>query len=254
MHKSDGDERVCGNCGGILLTPAEHRKLVRARAQQSLAGQASVENGARQGSGPTVRTVARKLATRGANPELAAIHEALDYLRSTDDRSSMPDRRAPADRRATDRRDTEGPSQGRKPSRGWLIAIGVTVVIAIVVGLVLGTGGGGSNASGSGGGADSGATATTISLFQFTGSGPSTTGPFTTTSAFTFSYTVTCQEVLADPAVFQLLRAGHDVGEVSSGVGTLTLTGSQPAFGTAGTFTVAVDAPTSCTWTVDGDT
>ncbi len=253
MHKSDGDERVCGNCGGILLTPAEHRKLVRARALQSVAGQAGVENGARPGSGPTVRTVTRKLETKEANPELAAIREALDYLQSTDDRRSMPDRRAPADRRDTDRRDTEGPSGGRTPSRGWLIAIGVTVVVAIVVGLVLGTGGG-SNSSGSGGGTASSATATTISLFQFTGSGPSTTGPFTTTSAFTFSYTVTCQEVLADPAVFQLLRAGHDIGEVSSGVGTRTLTGSQPAFGTGGTFTVAVGAPTSCTWTVSGDT
>jgi hypothetical protein len=253
MHKSEGEERVCGNCGGILLTPAEHRKLVRARAQQSLAGQAGVGNGARPGSGPTVKTVTRKLETKGANPELAAIREALDFLQSTDDRRAMPDRRAPADRRDTDRRDTQGgPSQGRRPSRGWLIAIGVTVVVAIVAGLVLGTGGG-SNA-GAGGGTASSATATTISLFQFTGSGPSTTGPFTTTSAFTFSYTMTCQEVLADPAVFQLLRAGHDIGEVSSDVGTHTLTGSQSAFGTAGTFTVAVDAPTSCTWTVSGDT
>jgi len=231
--------------------------MVRARAQASIATQAGYENGAHPGSAPTVTAAGKKVTAKEVSAA-ATIREALEYFDTADEGRTAPDRRAPADRRTGDRRDGErrdaaGPP-ARKGNRAWLIAMGVTVVVAIVVGLLLGLGGG-SNASGSGGGGTaSSATATTVSLFQFTGSGPSTTGPFTTTGAFTLSYTVSCQEDLADPAVFQLMRAGHPVSEAASGVGGLTEAGSEPAFGTSGTFTVAVSAPTSCTWTVSGGT
>ncbi len=100
----------------------------------------------------------------------------------------------------------------------------------------------------------SSATATTTSLFQFDGSGPSTTGPFTATGSFTFSYTLTCPEDLATPATFELLRAGRSIEDVASGVGSLQESGNQPDFGASGTFTVSVDAPATRAWTVSGDT
>ncbi|MGO9341318.1 MAG: hypothetical protein ACLP6E_02180 [Acidimicrobiales bacterium] len=255
MHKSADDDRVCGRCGALLLTASERRKLVRARAQAPTANPAAPENGARPGSAPTAVATGQRVAAKDESAQAIAIREALEHLDSAEERRSVPDRRVPVERRTADRRDTAAPSKGLKISRAWLIAMVVTVLVAIAIGLFLGLGGGSNASSGSGGGTpSSGPTATTVSLFQFTGSGPSTTGPFTTTTAFTFSYTVNCQEDLADPAVFQLMRAGHPLSQVASGVGGLTESGNEPSFGMSGTFTVAVSAPTSCTWTVSGET
>lgn len=272
MHKSPDGERVCGRCGALLLTVSERRNVVRRQAEASrradteagrradteASRRADSENGSGSGAAPTVVKAGNSVATDDKTASAIAIREALEYLGSSAEaeRRSTPDRRSSSDRRSTGEKRAVaggGSTPGRKVNRGWLITIGLTLLVAIGLGLFLGLGSG-SSASAPGGSTPSSATATTTSLFQFDGSGPSTTGPFTTTGAFTFSYTLTCPEDLATPAIFELIRAGRSIGDVASGVGTLQESGNQPDFGTSGTFTVSVDAPATCAWTVSGDT
>lgn len=258
MHKSADEERVCGRCGALLLSAAQRRKMARGPAEAHVKRTRS-ENGSGSGASSMVLTAGDGVATKDGSAEAIAIREALEYLDTSGDRRSSEDRRSPTDRRtATDRRfagdrraTRAGPTSGHKVSRAWLITIGVTVLVAIGFGVFLGLRGG-TNASGTVGTTASSTSAKTVSLFQFTGSGPSTTGPFTATAAFTFSYTVSCQGALQSPAVFELLRAGHAVGGVATGVGGVLESGNEPSFGTSGTFTVQVNAPVSCTWTVSG--
>jgi hypothetical protein len=253
MHKSPDEERVCGRCGGLLLNAAERRKVARAHSDESNTKQVNSENGA----GPRSRTLqidTARVAPKDESASAIAIREALEYLDSPPDRRATPDRRTPAERRAGDRRATEaGSKPSHKENRAWLIPLGVTLLVATGLAVFFSLHGG-SSASGPGGTTAPSATPTTTTLFQFTGSGPSTTGPFTATAAFTFSYSVTCQENLAGPVMFQLLRAGRSIGQVASSSGGLRESGNEPSFGTSGTFTVSVSAPTSCTWMVSGQT
>lgn len=248
MHKAADEERVCVRCGALLLSAAERRRVARRHAEESNGKQVNSENGASTRS-PVLQMDADRIAPADESAEAIAIREALAYLDAPADRRATPDRRSPAERRSSG----SGSKEGHKENRAWLIPIAVTLLVAIGLGVFFSLGSG-SNTHAPGGSTAPSATATTTTLFQFTGSGPSTTGPFTTTGAFTFSYTITCQEDLGSPVVFQLLRAGRSIGEAASSVGGLQESGNEPSFGTAGTFTVTVDAPPSCTWMVSGET
>ena len=254
MHKSADEERVCGRCGGLLLNAAERRKVARAHAEESDGKRVNSENGTSARS-PVLQMDTDRTSRVDETAEAIAIREALEYLDASADRRATADRRSPPERRAAgERRSNGAASKGtHKENRAWLIPIAVTVLLAIGLGLFFSLGGS-SKTQAPGGSTAPSATATTTTLFQFTGSGPSTTGPFTTTGAFTFTYTVTCQEDLANPVVFQLLRAGRSIGEAASSVGGLQESGNEPSFGTSGTFTVSVTAPPSCTWMVSGET
>ncbi len=255
MHKSADEETVCGRCGGLLLSAAQKRKLVVDQADEAPRTMTASDNGVGLGSTRVAQRVGERVAVKEESAEAKAIREALEYLGSSDESpAKAADRRTAADRRSTtDRRQTGGPpTPARKVNSTWLVTIGITLLVAIGLGLFLGLGGG-SNASSPTSTTGPSASAATVSLFQFTGSGPSTTGPFTAGATFTFSYTVNCPKDLATPAVFQLLRAGRSVGQVSSSVGGLRESGNQPSFGTVGTFTVSVNAPPTCTWTISGN-
>lgn len=244
MHKSDDDEHVCEKCGALLVSASGRREVVRAPDDASthdpsdlIASIRSGESGSAGGARVTQVPIGTdKIATNGDSAE--AIRDALEYLESGRDKSKSP-RRYP------------GPTvkPPRRINQGWFVTIGITV-LAIIVVILFFTLTGSSNNSGTKAGATQ-LTNPTL-LFEFTGSGPSTTGSFITNSPFNFKYHLSCQPALTTPASFILLKDGTKVAEVTSNTGDTVEKGTASPIGASGTYTISVQAPTSCNWTISG--
>jgi hypothetical protein len=246
MHKAADEERVCPRCGTILLTAKQRRDLIH---QPSENGNGETANPSGNGR-VTLRSRRRSAGSAGhlsptpvatsLSPD-DALRDALEYLNSADER--------PPTRRRVYQGD---PEKERKVNRTWLITIGTTVVLAVgVLAFFLLKGSPPKPAT-------SGTTQTTSSnpanseIFEFNGAGASTTGPFTTPSAFALTYHVTCTAALKAPVFFTLMHSGKADGQLESNIGNTTEENTIPSFGRAGTFTISVKAPSSCDWTVSG--
>jgi len=247
MHKAADDERVCPRCGTILLTATQRRDLIHKPAEDgdgdggNANGKFAVRARRRSGSAPGDAPARTSVATSLSADD--ALRDALEYLQSVDDRPPPRRRAYPGE-----------PDKERKINRAWLVTIGATVLVAAgVLAFFLLTGSPPKATT-------SGSTQTTTSnpanaeIFQFNGAGPSTTGPFSTPSAFALSYHVTCTAALKTPVSFTLMRSGKPDGQVDSNVGSTQEENTVPAFGAAGTFTISVKSPSSCDWTVSGRT
>jgi hypothetical protein len=224
MHKAADEERVCPRCSTILLSPEQRQALVHRPTNGERKGSPRRSESTAKASGSPTTGLATSVDPSDA------LREALEYLETKGD-NPPPRRRRYIPEAAT---------------------IGATVAVAIGVGLFFGLTG--SHASPS----DTTSTPTTAAnpanaaIFQFNGAGASTTGPFTSPSAFTLGYRLTCTENLTTAVKFELLRAGHVVDAISSDIGSKQEDNTDPAFGGAGTFTISVNAPSSCDWTVSG--
>jgi len=247
MHKAGDDERVCAKCGALLLSAAQRRDVVRAPDDSAAAksGGSRPKTGPGDSSpslsvGPTQIAAGReKIATNGDSAE--AIREALEYLESG------------ADRKATyqSKYVPKGAKPERRINQKWLATIVITVLAVIAVSLFFGLKSSPSSNTGSKGAGNTPVTSATL-LFQYSGSGTSTTGSFVTSAPFMFSYRLSCQSPLTVPSTFVLLKDRTKVDVVSSNVGAAVEKGTQSNFGAGGAYTISVDAPPTCTWTILG--
>jgi hypothetical protein len=244
MQKAADDQRICPRCGTILLSASQRHELIHKPGENGSQNEGSIPVGsARAASGTSTGRRGSASATTTPVSSADALKEALEYI------DSGGNKKPPGSRRKTG----EAAAPERRVSRPWAVTIGVTLLAAIGVGAFFGLTGG----SGPAPARTDAKTTTTVPqgpLFNFNGAGPSTTGTFTTTSAFNFTYRVTCTAALGSPVTFELLRGGHPVDQVLSTEGSTQEDGTQPGFGTAGTFTIAVKAPTSCDWSLSGST
>jgi hypothetical protein len=260
MHKLPDDVDICGKCGSPLLSAAQRRvtsvplDLDPDKLSGPPPGTRQTESRASTGLHERkVGVTTGKIATNGDSA--AALQEALEYLESASEHKQLPPRtmagRPPPGRTPPGRAGTQRKPQP-KFNRKALATIVATVVAIIAVSLYFGLKGTpAAPASHSGG---PGPTQTTTLLFQFAGSGESTTGSFTTTAPFKFSYRVACTTTLVKPVTFTLVRDGKKVDLATSGVGNAVESGTLENFGDGGAYAFSVDAPSPCTWTVSGAT
>jgi hypothetical protein len=249
MHKSDDDDQVCEKCGAML------HATQRRDAPGSPAGPDWADltgSGSRYGSratagdapsSPNAKTArvvigTERIASNGDSAD--AIREALAYVESGSDKSKAQTRYQP-----------KGTRPRRRIDQKLMATIVITVIAVIAVTLIFVLTGSSPSKAGTKGGGTAPATSPTL-LFQFSGSGPDTTGSFVTSAPFTFSYRLSCQPALATPSTFVLLKDKTKVDEVSSNVGATVEKGTHTQFGTAGSYTISVEAPSSCSWTVSG--
>jgi hypothetical protein len=245
MHKAADEERVCPRCGTILLSAKQRQELIRSATNgdgEVAAATAPSRRRSAGRTGPGDKAGTPGLATSD-NPA-DALREALEALESLGE--------SPPPRRRVYQSKADQPK--RKVNRGLVTTIVVSLAVALGVGLFFGL-------KGSPPRSNTGTSTPTTSgnpanaaIFQFNGAGASATGPFTSPSAFTLGYKVTCTASLTKAATFELLREGKVVDQVASSVGTTQESGIQSAFGGSGTFTISVDAPSTCDWTVSGTT
>jgi hypothetical protein len=243
MRRSEDDETVCAKCGAILRSPTQPR------GEAGTPGNAEAVNatGSLSSTGPNgstspadiaqVSTGTGNVTTNDDSAE--AIRDALDYLESGSRKPKSP---------TTFAGSTAKPP--RPDKQKWIITIGITALVILAIGLFFGLSGSSKNSAGDKGAA----TDTTVAkvLFQNTGSGTSTTGSFTTNAPFKFSYDLSCQPALAAPVAFMLLKDNTKVDEVMSNAGNTVEKGTHSGFGVSGVYTISVQAPTSCSWTISG--
>jgi hypothetical protein len=243
MQKAADDQRICARCGTILLSASQRHELIHKPGENGSQNEGAISVGsARSTSGTSAgRRGGTRATTTSTNPA-DALKEALEYI-DTGNKKPGGGRRSAGG----------GAGPERRVSRRWALTIGVTLLAAIGVGAFFGLSGG-SGPSSTGTGTSTTTTVSQGAIFNFNGAGPSTTGTFTTTSAFTFTYRVTCTAVLNSPVTFELLRGARPIDQVLSTQGSKENDGSQPGFGTAGTFTIAVKSPTACDWSLSGST
>ena len=244
MHKAADDDHVCERCGGALAGASERRPVVSSTAGVDSSNSTSSRS-SRRVSRSGVATF-DKQQVAGNGDSAADIREALEYLEAANQNKPM----ARIEYSDDDARPKVEPR--RKVNRTWLTTIIVTVVAAIALSLFFGLSGSSSPSTVTKGTNGSVPAQTPTLLFQFAGTGTKTTGSFTASGAFKFAYRVSCQTAIAAPATFSLLRSGVKVGEVVSGSGATSESGSEKSFGVAGSFTLSIDAPPSCSWSVAG--
>jgi hypothetical protein len=243
MNKAADEERVCPRCGTILLSAKQRQELIRRSSNgenEAATAPPRRRSAARAGTEDQAGTTG--LAT-SVNPA-DALREALEAIESLGD--------SPPPRRRVYQSKADQPK--RKVTRGWAVTIAVSAVVALGVGLFFGLQGSSPSTNAATSTPTTAGNPANAAIFQFNGAGASTTGPFTSPSAFTLGYKVTCTASLTNPAKFELLREGHVADQVSSSVGSTQESGIDPAFGGAGTFTISVNAPSTCDWTVSGTT
>jgi hypothetical protein len=273
MHKLSDDEQVCPECGSILLAASERRVTDSDLERELESVSASAPAPAKKASSSAVTSAdiadaVRELlaSTEDDEPQRArsetrvqsdeAMRQALSDLGDREKRtaartggSSQPGRNGST---------TEGPAPFWKRNPKMTALVGGVVVVAVALVLILALGGStGSNNKGyNANGTTTNVTlpgTVTQSIFQFDGEGSGVTAPFTATSAFSLTYKVSCPQALAVPATFKLLSGNSTVAEAQSRVGLTKEDGSESSFGKAGTFTVSVDAASTCSWLVEGD-
>ena len=81
MHKSADEERVCGRCGGLLLSAAERRKVARAaHSEDSNGKRVNSEQRRRRRAQRTLQMRHRQDRQKDESAEAIAIREALAYF------------------------------------------------------------------------------------------------------------------------------------------------------------------------------
>jgi hypothetical protein len=249
MHKSDDDDQVCEKCGALLHS-TQRRDAAGLPVDPDwadLAGAGSLSGAGttagRASSSPNAKTGrvvigTERIASNGDSAD--AIREALAYVEAGSDKSKAQTRYIP-----------KGSKPRRRIDQKLLATIVITVIAVIAVVLIFVLTGSSPSKAGTKGGGTTPATSPTL-LFQFSGTGQDTTGSFVTSGPFTFSYRLSCQPALTTPSVFVLEKNKTKVDEVASNVGSTLERGTHTQFGTAGTYTISVDTPSSCSWTVSG--
>ncbi|MFZ0666155.1 MAG: hypothetical protein WAM97_10395 [Acidimicrobiales bacterium] len=272
MHKLSDDEQICPECGSILLSTAD-RRVSDPDTERELES-VSVSAPFRNATSSTVTSADIADAVREllASSEVAepqqvrhethiqseeAMRQALGDLGEREKRSAARTGGSTQPGRNGSKTGDTKPFWKRNPKLTAVVG-GIALVVVILV-LIMAFGGS-PNSNDKGYNANGTTTNVTLpgtvtqSIFEFSGEGTGVTAPFTTTSTFALSYTVSCPQPLSAPATFKLLSDNATVAEASSPIGSTKETGSQTSFGKAGTFTVSVDAPPTCTWLVRGDT
>lgn len=268
MHKSREGTEVCPACGSILVKAAD-RHVVDADDNVEVDGAQPKDSPSAASSSASVRKFIN-------SPEGVAKQRARDEARVESD-EAMRKALANLSTSGKDKSGSSSPySNGKRPGTAnaskedrkplWkrdpkLTAIaGGTLLVALVVGLVFGLGGSSGSSNNSGYNKNGTTKVVSIpgsvsqSIFQFSGEGSGVTSAFTSTGTFDLSYKISCPTPLTSPTTFKLVKGTSLVAEISSGVSSAKESGSQPSFGSAGTFNVSVDTPSTCTWLVRGDT
>ncbi len=244
MHKAADEERVCPRCGTILLSAKQRQELIHSATNGESEAAPAPAPTRRRSAGRTAPVNAGTSGVATSDNPAEALREALEALESLGD--------SPPPRRRVYQSKADQPK--RKVSRGWATTIGISAAVALGVGLFFGLQGSSPSTNAGTSTPTTAGNPANAAIFQFNGAGASTTGPFTSPSAFTLGYKVTCTASLTKPATFELLREGKVISQVASSVGGTQQSGIQSAFGGSGTFTISVDAPSTCDWTVSGTT
>jgi hypothetical protein len=225
MHTSADEQSVCERCGTPLLSTAPGGDAVHPTADLAPG---------RPTSSPRSTT---------ATGHKSAITDVIEYLEST--AHPKPKAQLPSEE--------QDAKPERRINRSSKITIAVVVVAVIAIGLFFGLDGTSSGTPTTNTGTPT-AAKTPALLFQFAGSGSSTTGTFSSTAPFTFTYKLTCQNVITTPYKFELLRNAANIGLVDSKIGAKVENGTQKNFGKSGTSAIAVDTPSTCKWVISGST